>query len=150
MGEILEDGLVTSVVARLADDGNRHREDLGNLPVLTEGGRTIRLGDVATVHQDLGPSIVRREHVRRVAVLTANISGRDLTGTVEAAREALEAELERGITKLWRGQLDDAQSDLENILKTAEAERFTSVKLVAPLVCLKMAPCPISLAKTVP
>jgi len=73
---------------------HRHRENLGNLPVLAEGGRVIRLGDVARIRQDLGPSIVRREDVRRVAVLTANISGRDLTGTVDAAREALEAELD--------------------------------------------------------
>ncbi len=54
VGEILEDGLSTSVVVRLEDSDHRHREDLENLPILVEGGRMIRLGDVAKVRQDLG------------------------------------------------------------------------------------------------
>jgi len=74
VGEILEDGLVTSVVLRLSDGGHRHREELDELPVITDGGRTIRLADVARIRQDLGPSIIRREDVRRVAVLTAGLA----------------------------------------------------------------------------
>lgn len=114
VGEILEDGLVTSVVVRLADGTQLHRENLENLPVVAEGGRVIRLGDVAHVRQDLGPSIVRREDVRRVAVLTANISGRDLTGTVEGAREALEAELDlpSGYRLVFGGQFESAARSL--------------------------------------
>ena len=117
VGEILEDGLVTSVVVRLADGGHRHRENLENLPVLAEGGRVIRLGDVARVRQDLGPSIVRREDVRRVAVLTANISGRDLSGTVENAREVLEAELDMpsGYRLVFGGQFESAARSLNVI-----------------------------------
>ena len=74
----------------------------------------IRLGDVARVRQDLGPSIVRREDVRRVAVLTANISGRDLTGTVEDAREALDAELDlpSGYRLVFGGQFESAARSL--------------------------------------
>ena len=114
VGEILEEGLVTSVVVRLADGSHRHRENLENLPVLAEGGRVIRLGDVARVRQDLGPSIVRREDVRRVAVLTANISGRDLTGTVENARKVLEAELDlpSGYRLVFGGQFESAARSL--------------------------------------
>lgn len=114
VGEILEDGLVTSVVVRLADGAHRHREELGRLPIVNEGGRTIRLADVATVRQDLGPSIVRREDVRRVAVLTANIAGRDLTGTVEAARAALDEELElpSGYRVVFGGQFESAARSL--------------------------------------
>jgi len=114
VGEILEDGLVTSVVVRLAGSTRRHREELHALPILTGGGRTIRLGDVAAVRQDLGPSIVRREDVHRVAVLTANISGRDLTGTVEAARAALgeQLELPAGYRLVLGGQFESAARSL--------------------------------------
>jgi len=117
VGEILEEGLVTSVVVRLADDARRHREGLGNLSLLTKDGRTIRLGDVARVRQDLGPSIVRREDVRRVAVLTANISGQDMTGTVEAVREVLEAELglPSGYRLVLGGQFESAARSLNVI-----------------------------------
>ena len=114
VGEILEEGLVTSVVVRLADGTNRHREELGRLPIVNDGGRIIRLADLATVRQDLGPSIVRREDVRRVAVLTANIAGRDLTGTVEAARATLDEELElpSGYRVVFGGQFESAARSL--------------------------------------
>jgi CzcA family heavy metal efflux pump len=117
VGEILEDGLSTAVVVRLEDGDHRHRDDLENLPILVEGGRMIRLGDVAKVRQDLGPSIVRREDVRRVAVLTANISGRDLTGTVEAARMALNDELAlpSGYRLVFGGQFESAARSLDVI-----------------------------------
>jgi CzcA family heavy metal efflux pump len=114
VGEIVEDGIVTSVVVRLADEANRHREQLGNLAVLSADGRAIRLGDVARVRQDLGPSIVRREDVHRVAVLTANISGADLTGTVAAARRALDEQLDlpSGYRLVFGGQFETAARSL--------------------------------------
>ena len=117
VGEILEDGLATTVVVRLDDGDHRHREDLENLTLLVDGGRMIRLGDVARVRQDLGPSIVRREDVRRVAVLTANISGRDLTGTVEAARTALNEDLDlpSGYRLVFGGQFESAARSLSVI-----------------------------------
>ncbi len=40
---------------------------------------------------DLGPSMIRRENVQRVAMLTANVAGADLAGTVERARAAVDA-----------------------------------------------------------
>ncbi len=117
VGEILEDGVVTSIVVRIAEGKHRHRENLENLPVLTAGGRVIRLGDVARIRQDLGPSIVRREDVRRVAVLTANIAGHDLSGTVESAREALAEQLDlpRGYRLVFGGQFESAGRSLDVI-----------------------------------
>jgi CzcA family heavy metal efflux pump len=113
-GEIVEDGLVSSVVIRLTGGETHHREELGNLPVITAGGKLIRLGDVARVRQDLGPSIVRRENVRRVAVLTANISNRNLTETVDGAREALEDQIDLppGYRIEFGGQFESASKSL--------------------------------------
>jgi CzcA family heavy metal efflux pump len=117
VGEIVEDGISTSVVVRLSEDGHYHHEDLGNLPVLAEGGRVIRLGTVARVRQDLGPSIIRRENVRRTAVLTANVAGRDLTGTVEEARRAIASEvaLPPGYRVVLGGQFESAARSLNVI-----------------------------------
>ncbi len=114
VGEILEEGLSTSVVVRLGVDDHRHREELERMPVLAEGGRVIRLGNVARVRQDLGPSIVRREGVRRVVVLAANISGRDLTGTVKAARRALDEglDLPAGYSIVFGGPFESAARSL--------------------------------------
>lgn len=117
VGEILEDGLVTSVVVQVDDGGHRHREELEALPVLADGGRSIRLADVARIRLDLGPSIVRRENVRRVAVLTANVVGADLSGTVDAARRALadELELPPGYRVTFGGQFESAARSLSAI-----------------------------------
>lgn len=114
VGEILEEGLSTSVVVRLGVDGHRHREELEMMPVLAQGGLVIRLGNVARVRQDLGPSIVRRESVRRVAVLAANIAGRDLTGTVETARAALDEglDLPAGYQLVFGGPFETASRSL--------------------------------------
>jgi CzcA family heavy metal efflux pump len=114
VGEIVADGLVTSVVVRIADHDHRHREGLAQLPVLTAGGRVIRLADVARLRQDLGPGIVRRENVHRVVVLTANVTGRDLTGTVETARQTLAAELDLppGYRLAFGGQFESAARSL--------------------------------------
>ena len=114
VGEILEEGLSTSVVVRMGVESHRHREELEMMPVLARGGQVIRLGNVARVRQDLGPSIVRREGVRRVAVLAANIAGRDLTGTVETARRALDEglDLPAGYQLVFGGPFETASRSL--------------------------------------
>jgi Cu/Ag efflux pump CusA len=49
--------------------------ELKALPVPTSSGGLVRLGDVARPRFDLGPGLVRRENVERVAMVTANIMG---------------------------------------------------------------------------
>ena len=93
-GEIIEDGVVSRVVVRFPERLRLDRDRLADLPLITSAGRRIRLGDVARVRFDLGPSLVRRENVQRVAMLTANIAGTDLTGTVERARENIASEID--------------------------------------------------------
>jgi Cu/Ag efflux pump CusA len=84
------------------------------MPVLAEGGQVIRLGNVASIRQDLGPSVVRRESVRRVVVLAANVAGRDLTGTVDAARAALDEglDLPPGYLVVFGGPFESAARSL--------------------------------------
>jgi Cu/Ag efflux pump CusA len=94
-----------------------HRDDLEALPVTTASGAAIRLGEVARVRFDLGPGLVRRENVQRLAMLTANVSGSDLTGVVERAREALGAglALPEGYRVVFGGQFEEAARSLENL-----------------------------------
>ena len=70
---------------RLRED----RERLAALPLTTKSGGVIPLGMTARLRFDLGPNLVRREDAQRVALLTANTAGADITGAVAAAREAL-------------------------------------------------------------
>jgi Cu/Ag efflux pump CusA len=88
-GEVAEGGLTSRVVVRFPERLRLHRDDLEALPVTTPGGAVIRLGEVARVRFDLGPGLVRRENVQRLATITANIAGSDLASVVDDAREAL-------------------------------------------------------------
>jgi len=116
-GEIAEDGLVSRVVVRFPEELRDDRDRLADLPLMTPAGRRIRLGDVAEARFDLGPSLVRRENVQRVAVITANIAGSDLAGTVDRARAAIasEVELPTGYRVAFGGQFEEAERSVRNL-----------------------------------
>jgi CzcA family heavy metal efflux pump len=116
-GEIVEDGVVSRVVVRYPEELRRDRDRLEDLPLITPAGRRIRLGDVANARFDLGPSLVRRENVQRVAMITANIAGADLAGTVERARReiASEVELPTGYRVAFGGQFEEAERGVRNL-----------------------------------
>ena len=66
------------------------------LPVPTRvRGVPIRLGAIADVSVGRGPSEVRRIRSQRAAVVSANLSGRDLTGVSDEIRAELQRLRER-------------------------------------------------------
>jgi len=116
-GEVVEGGLTSRVVVRFPERLRQHRDDLEALPVTTPAGQVIRLGEVARARFDLGPGLVRRENVERLAMVTANIAGSDLTGVVDKAREALRAglTLPEGYRVVFGGQFEEAARSLRNL-----------------------------------
>ncbi len=77
----------------------------------------VRLGQVVRVRFDLGPGLVRRENVQRMAMITANIAGSDLAGVVEKARQALRSglPLPEGYRVVFGGQFEEAERSLRNL-----------------------------------
>ena len=116
-GEIVEGGLTSRVVVRFPERLRARREDMASLPVTAPGGAILRLGDVARVRFDLGPGLVRRENVQRVAMLTANVAGADLTGVVQEAQRALAEKLDmpEGYQVTFGGQFEEAARSFENL-----------------------------------
>ena len=115
-GEIVEGGLASRVVVRLPERLRADRDALDALPVTTAEGRVVRLGEVARVRFDLGPGLVRRENVQRLALLTANVAGADLTGTVDRARASLEGlALPTGYQVTFGGQFEEAARSQQNL-----------------------------------
>ena len=117
VGEITDQGVTSSVVVRYPPDLRLYRERLDDLPVSVAGGAAIRLADVADVRFDLGPSLVRRENVERVALVSANVAGTDLAGTVEKARAAVTAEIDlpEGYVVTFGGQFEEAARSVRNL-----------------------------------
>jgi HAE1 family hydrophobic/amphiphilic exporter-1 len=65
--------------------------DLERLTVHRTGGASIPLSAVATVREIEGPADIRRAEGERVAVITANLAGRDLASVSEEIADALAA-----------------------------------------------------------
>lgn len=116
-GEIVEGGLTSRIVVRFPERLRTRRDLLAALPVTIPGGHLIRLGDVARIRFDLGPGLVRRESVQRVAMLTANVSGSDLGGVVQRTRDTLAAglSLPEGYQVVLGGQFEEAERSEQNL-----------------------------------
>ena len=116
-GEVAEGGLTSRVVVRFPERLRLHRDDLEALPVTTPGGQVVRLGQVARIRFDLGPGLVRRENVQRLAMIPANVAGTDLAGVVEKARAALRSglALPEGYRVVFGGQFEEAERSLRNL-----------------------------------
>ena len=115
--EIVEGGLTSRVVVRFPERLREDRQRLDQLPVTTPSGSLIRLGDVARVRFDLGPGLVRRENVERLAMLTANVAGGDLVGVVEAAQAAAREQvtLPEGYRVTFGGQFEEGARSVQNL-----------------------------------
>ena len=115
-GQIVDGGLTSRIAVRLPESLRADRERLGALPVTTRVGNVVPLGELARVRFDLGPGMVRRENVQRLAMLTANVKGTDLTGAVDEARAALASlPLREGYQVVFGGQFEEAARSLENL-----------------------------------
>ncbi len=121
VGQVAEGGVVSRVVVRYPEDLRRDRDQIESLPVTTPGGRVLPLAEVARIRFDLGPSLIRRENVQRMAMLTANVAGADLAGTVEEAARRLDAQvaLPTGYRIVYGGQFEEAASSVRNLAKVS-------------------------------
>ncbi len=110
VGEIVEEGLTSDIAVRLPPSLRAEPDRVAALPVSTPTGDLVRLGAVASVRHALGPSLIRRENAQRVAMVTANVVGVDLVGTVERAQAAVDAELDlpTGYLVTFGGQFEEA------------------------------------------
>ena len=101
-------------------------EKLRQLPVLTERGAQIRLGDVAAIQISDGPPMLRSENARLSGWVYVDIRGRDLSSAVRDMQQAVakEVKLPAGYSISWSGQFE--------FLERATAQ----LKLVVPATLL--------------
>ncbi len=83
-------------------------ENLRNLPVQTERGAQIRLGDVAAIHIADGPPMLKSENARLSGWVYVDIRGRDLSSAVRDMQTAVarEVKLPPGYSIAWSGQFE--------------------------------------------
>jgi Cu(I)/Ag(I) efflux system membrane protein CusA/SilA len=83
-------------------------EQVRNLPMLTEKGAQIRLGDVASVGISDGPPMLRSENGRLSAWVYVDVRGRDLRSAVRDLQRAVaeSVKLPPGYSISWSGQFE--------------------------------------------
>jgi Cu(I)/Ag(I) efflux system membrane protein CusA/SilA len=83
-------------------------EKLRELPVLTERGAQIRLGDVSTIGITDGPPMLKSENARLSGWVYVDIRGRDLSSAVHEMQQAVakDVKLPAGYSVSWSGQFE--------------------------------------------
>ena len=83
-------------------------EKLRDLPVVTERGGQIRLGDVATLSISDGPPMLKSENARLTGWVYVDLRGRDLSSAVRDMQRvvAQQVKLPAGYSLSWSGQFE--------------------------------------------
>ncbi len=83
-------------------------ENLRRLPILTERGAQISLGEVAAIHIADGPPMLRTENARLAGWVYVDIRGRDLSSVVHDMQAAVagQVKLPPGYSVSWSGQFE--------------------------------------------
>ena len=83
-------------------------EKLRDLPVLTERGAQIRLGDVAAIKISDGPPMLKSENARLSGWVYVDVRGRDLSSAVREMQQVVtkEVKLPAGYSVSWSGQFE--------------------------------------------
>ncbi len=74
-------GVSYNLQVQIPEDRTRSIEDLQNIPITAEGGKTVLLRNVAEIHQGTTIGTYERYNMARVVSITANIHNADL-GTI--------------------------------------------------------------------
>ncbi len=74
-------------------------------------GERVPLASLVSLERSEGPVAIQRERGKRMAVVVANVEGRDLVGFVEEARERVAAEIDlpTGYYYEWGGNFENQQ-----------------------------------------
>ena len=82
-------------------------EKIRSLPVLTEHGAQIRLGDVAAIVISDGPPMLKSENARLSGWVYVDLHGRDLSSAVRDMQQAVaQVKLPAGYSLSWSGQFE--------------------------------------------
>ncbi|WP_347468826.1 efflux RND transporter permease subunit [Burkholderia stagnalis] len=104
-------------------------EKLRALPIVTERGAQLRLGDVANVTIADGPPMIRSENARLSGYVYVDIRNTDLRSAVDAMQRAVarEVRLPPGYAIAWSGQfeyLERAEAKLRTVIPVTLAVIF--------------------------
>ena len=112
------------IVVKFAFDAPLDLSIIKNIPVFTERGIPIPLGQLAAISIEIGPAQISREFGQRKLVIECNVRGRDIEGFVQDAQKEIEKSVKfpSGYYLEWGGtfqQLRSARQRLIIVVPTA-------------------------------
>lgn len=120
VSQVYDDGVAYDLTVRVNPDDVTSKEQLGDITVDTSRGK-VPLSSLAEIVETSGPNAINRENATRRIVVSANVSGGDLSGTVAKIRERLSASLTlpQGYYIVYGGQFENEESASKTLLLTS-------------------------------
>ena len=110
VGLVLEQGIRTPLTLRGGDGLRQSPERLRQLPITAPDGRSWPAGALADIRQSEGPIRIDHELGQRLTTIQVSVEGRDLSGFVQAAQQAVQAlGLPASVRVVWGGQFENQQ-----------------------------------------
>jgi cobalt-zinc-cadmium resistance protein CzcA len=117
VGALLDGVRRFDISVRLDDASKASLPAIERIPLRTPGGALVQLSQVAKVSEAEGYSFIRREALRRYAVIQMDVRGRDIDGFVREAEEKIGASvtLPQGSYTAWGGAFENQQRALTRL-----------------------------------
>ncbi len=111
IGTVYEGPRRTPLVIRSGTELRASPAAFTNLLLTLPEGRNVPLAMMARLERVDGPVVIAREHGSRMAVVIANVAGRDLVGFVDEAKRKIKEglTLPTGYYLQWGGQFENQQ-----------------------------------------
>ncbi len=111
VSQVYEGGYPVNLTLKLEPEARGSLEAIGNLMIDSPRG-AVPLSSVAEITSASGPNAVNRENVSRRIVISANVDGRDLRGTVDDIARRIESEIQlpEGYYVTYGGQFESEQA----------------------------------------
>lgn len=91
-------------------------QEMLNQPITLDNGRSVLLSQLVNAKEVDGPVSVKREQSKRFSIVVANVSGRDLVGFVEDAKQkAKNLDIPAGYYLQWGGKFENQQRAAEKL-----------------------------------
>ncbi|MDD2610172.1 MAG: CusA/CzcA family heavy metal efflux RND transporter [Giesbergeria sp.] len=111
VGTVMQEGRRVPLVVRGSEQLRLSPEQFSQLSLPTPDGQVVALSELASLDVTDGPVKIEREQSSRMAVVRANVRGRDLVGFVAEAQAAVaqKVQLPAGYSLAWGGQFENQQ-----------------------------------------
>ncbi|MBO6223122.1 MAG: efflux RND transporter permease subunit [Bacteroidales bacterium] len=112
VGDIYEGQRSFDLVLKMDEDYTQKLDDIGKALIDTQDGGKVPLESVAEIVSAGGPNTISRENVQRKLVVSANVSGRDVSSVVEDIQQRVSEQirLPEGYLIEYGGQFESARS----------------------------------------